>query len=49
MDRFEKVLEIEKKYRRNADRIFEKYRKEETEARKRLSPESFQSEFVLGR
>ncbi|MCI8724680.1 MAG: hypothetical protein HFG66_00875 [Hungatella sp.] len=49
MDRFEKVLEIEKKYRRNADRIFEKYRKEESEMRKRLSPEAFRNEFVLGR
>lgn len=49
MDRFEKILEIEKQFRKKADGIFANYKKEETEARKRLSPESFQSEFVLGR
>lgn len=49
MDKFEKILEIERAYRRNAKRIFTEYKKEESAARARLSPEAFKREFVLER
>lgn len=49
MDKFEKIFEIERAYRRKADKIFADYKKEEAQMRERLSPRSFQTEFVLGR
>lgn len=49
MHKFEKILEIEKTYRRKADGIFANYKKEESLARVRLSPEAFKAEFICGR
>lgn len=49
MNRFEKVLEIEKAYRKKADATFKSYQKEESAARKRLTPQSFELEFIQDR
>lgn len=49
MNRFDKVLEIEKSYRKKADKTFADYKKEESEARARLSPEAFRVEFICDR
>lgn len=49
MDKFEKILETERAYRRKADKIFANYKKEEAQMRARLSPEAFKNEFLYGR
>lgn len=49
MDKFERILDIEMKYRRKADKAFLSYKKEEAQMRARLSPEAFKNEFLYGR
>lgn len=49
MDKFEKILEIEKTYRKKADKTFADYKKEESAARARLSPKAFELEFIQDR
>lgn len=49
MDKFEKILEVERSYRKKADKTFADYKKEESAARARLSPEAFKLEFVCDR
>lgn len=49
MDKFEKILDTERAYRRKADKIFADYKKEEAQMRARLSPEAFKNEFLYGR